>query len=187
MPQPSKPTVTTPKLLAKTAFPNKAPQGTRPPKREPGHGELGEGRRSSGRTTRPTKPETIPQTISPEVSPASRPRTPRVSEELERRFRNLELSQKDLVEQVRKGGELEYLAVARNEVEQFWITVAGTGKPFVRESFATVEFCWEVALEIEGTFEIGEVIEMRPPKTMERIGEMVAVGLERERVARVWG
>ncbi|BDM83652.1 hypothetical protein AM10699_65130 (plasmid) [Acaryochloris marina MBIC10699] len=92
-----------------------------------------------------------------------------------------------MVEQTRARGELEYLAVAKNGSGQYWMTVAGTGKPFVRNTFATPEFCWECAVEIEENFEIGEVIELRPPETMERIGEMIGVWLERERVARVWG
>ncbi|BDM82984.1 hypothetical protein AM10699_58450 (plasmid) [Acaryochloris marina MBIC10699] len=110
-----------------------------------------------------------------------------MSAELERRFRNLELKQKNLVEQTRTRGELEYLAVAKNGSGRFWITVAGTGKPFVRESFATPGFCWECAVEIEESFEILQVIELRPGETMERIGEMIGVWLERERVSRVWG
>ncbi|MGR3280082.1 hypothetical protein ACSYAD_34075, partial [Acaryochloris marina NIES-2412] len=92
-----------------------------------------------------------------------------------------------LVEQVRKGGALEYLAVAKNGVGQYLITVKGTGKPCVRESFASAEFCLECEVEIEENFEILQVIELRPTETMERIEEMVQVGLERERVSRVWG
>ena len=79
------------------------------------------------------------------------------------------------------------MAVAKDGAGQFWITVEGTGKPFVRESFATAGFCLEVALEIEKTFEVEQVIELRPPETMERIGEMVQAGQERERVAECWG
>ena len=176
-----------PKLLDKTIFPTTTPKGTRPAKREPGHRELGGIRRSSRRTPRSAKPEYTPKTKSLEAAQTSQPRTPRISADLERRFRNLELSQKNLVEQVRKGGELEYLAVSKNGSGQYWITVAGTGKPFVRESFATPGFCLECAVEIEENFEIVQVIELRPPETMERIGEMVGVWLERERVKRVWG
>lgn len=62
-----------------------------------------------------------------------------------------------------------------------------TGKPFVRKSFATPEFCWECAIEIDENFEILQVIELRPGETMERIGEMIGVWLERERVAECWG
>ena len=65
--------------------------------------------------------------------------------------------------------------------------MTGTGKPFVREPFASAEFCWECAVELEENFEILQVIELRPPETMERIGEMVRAGLERERVSRAWG
>ncbi len=37
-PEQPKPAPSTPKLLSKTAFPKKAPEGTRPAKREPGDG-----------------------------------------------------------------------------------------------------------------------------------------------------
>ncbi|BDM83078.1 hypothetical protein AM10699_59390 (plasmid) [Acaryochloris marina MBIC10699] len=110
-----------------------------------------------------------------------------MSAELERRFRNLELKQKNLVEQTRTRGELEYLAVSKNGAGRYWITVAGTGKPFMKEAFATPGLCWECAVELEENFEIGEVIELRPGETMERIGEMIGMWLERERVSRVWG
>ncbi|KAI9129771.1 hypothetical protein [Acaryochloris sp. CCMEE 5410] len=178
-----------PKLLDKTAFPKKAPQGTRPPKREPEHGELGGIRRSSRRSPRTIKPEYTPKTRSSEIPQTSQPRTPRISADLERRFRNLELRQKNLVEQARTRGELEYLAVAKNGTGQgqYLITVKGTGKPFVREVFASAEFCLECAFEIEENFEILQVLELRPTETMERIEEMVGVWLERERVSRVWG
>ena len=52
---------------------------------------------------------------------------------------------------------MEYLAVAENGLGDYWITVAGTEKPFVRESFTTPGFCWECAVEIEETFEILQV------------------------------
>ncbi|WP_010473930.1 hypothetical protein [Acaryochloris sp. CCMEE 5410] len=42
-------------------------------------------------------------------------------------------------------------------------------------------------VELEENFEIGDVIELRPGETMEQIGEMIGVWLERERVSRVWG
>ncbi|MGR3280664.1 hypothetical protein ACSYAD_37040, partial [Acaryochloris marina NIES-2412] len=80
-----------------------------------------------------------------------------ISADLERRFRNLELGQKKLVEQVRTRGELEYLAVAKNGFGRYWITVTGTGKPFVRDVFASAEFCLECAVEIEENFEIVQV------------------------------
>ncbi|MGR3280000.1 hypothetical protein ACSYAD_33640 [Acaryochloris marina NIES-2412] len=186
-PDQPKPAPSIPKLLSKTAFPKKAPEGTRPAKLEPGDGELGENNRTSRPTPRPTRQEYTPQPKSSEIPQTSQPRIPSISADLERRFRNLELGQKNLVEQVKKGGELECLAVSKNGFGQHWITVAGTVKPFVRESFATPGFCLECAVEIEENFEIVQVIELRPTETMERIGEMIGVWLERERVARVWG
>ncbi|MGR3278327.1 hypothetical protein ACSYAD_24850 [Acaryochloris marina NIES-2412] len=186
-PEQPKPAPSTPKLLSKTAVPKKAPEGTRPAKREPGDGELAKNNRTSRPSPRPTRPERTPQPKSSEIPQTSQPRIPSISADLERQFRNLELGQKKLVEQVRTRGKLEYLAVAQNGARHYWITVAGTGKPFVRKSFATPGFCWECAVEIEENFEIGEVIELMPPETMERIGEMIGVWLERERVKEIWG
>ncbi|WP_315876759.1 hypothetical protein [Acaryochloris sp. 'Moss Beach'] len=181
------PSLPPPKFLSKIASPKKAPEGTRPAKREAGQGELVKNNRTSRPTSRSTQPERTPQPKFSEITQTRQPRIPSISADLERRFRNLELGQKKLVEQTRKGGELEYLAVAKNGVGQYWITVKGTGKPFVREVFATPEFCLECAIEIEENFEILQVIELRPGETMERIGEMIGVWLERERVSRVWG
>ncbi|ABW32375.1 hypothetical protein [Acaryochloris marina] len=175
------------KLVSRTAFPKETPEGTRPPKREQGYGELGGIRRSSRRASQTTRLKKVPHSTSSETLQVNQPRTSRESAELERRFRNLELRQKNLVEQVSKRGELEYLAVAKNGAGRYWITVAGTGKPFMRESFATPGFCWECAVEIEANFEILQVIELRPPETIERIEEMVQAVLERERVAESWG
>ncbi|MGR3279836.1 hypothetical protein ACSYAD_32805, partial [Acaryochloris marina NIES-2412] len=90
-----------------------------------------------------------PQPKSSEMPQTSQPRIPSISADLERRFRNLELKQKNLVEQTRARGELEYLAVAKNGSGQYWITVAGTGKPFVRESFATAEVCFNGCIDAE--------------------------------------
>ncbi|WP_299489473.1 hypothetical protein [Acaryochloris sp. IP29b_bin.137] len=187
-PQQLKPSSFTHKLSDKTTLPKRAPRGTRLPKRESGYGELGGNRYRSRRTTRPIQPDFSPQPKSPEVTPASRPRTPRVLAELERRFKNLELRQKNLVEQAtRTRGKLEYLAVSKNSAGQFWNTVEGIGKPFVQESFASPGFCLECAVEIEENFEMEQVIELRPPETMERIEEMVGEYQDRERVSRVWG
>ncbi|WP_255345135.1 hypothetical protein [Acaryochloris sp. CCMEE 5410] len=42
-------------------------------------------------------------------------------------------------------------------------------------------------MELEETFDVLNVIELRPGETIERIEEMIGVWLERERVSRVWG
>lgn len=63
----------------------------------------------------------------------------------------------------------------------------GSGQPFIRIPFETPEFCYEAALELEDTFDLLKVIEVRPPETMERIEEMVRDFQERERVAECWG
>lgn len=166
IPQPPKSVPSAPKLVSRTAFPKKTPEGTRPAKLEQGHGELGGIRRSVRQTPRSAEPEFNPKTKFSETLQTSQPRPPRVSAELERRFKNLELKQKNLVEQTRTRGELEYLAVSKNGAGRYWITVAGTGKPFVRESFASAEFSWGIDVEFEGKFENGYMIELCPLKTM---------------------
>ncbi|ABW31555.1 hypothetical protein [Acaryochloris marina] len=166
IPQLPKSVPSAPKLVSRTAFPKKTPEGTRPAKLEQGHEELGGLRRSFRRPSQSTKPEFTPKTRSSEAPQVNQPRTPRVSAELERRFRNLELKQKNLVEQTRTRGELEYLAVSKNSSGRYWITVAGTGKPFVRNTFASAEFSWGIDVEIEGKFENGYMIELCPLKTM---------------------
>lgn len=170
--QQSKSTPPPPKLIDKTAFPKKVPRGTRPEKRKSSY------RKPTNKFAFHPAPIELPK--------ASLPQLPRVSVELERQFRELELSQKDLVQQVKKRGELEYLAVSLDSSGQYWIAVEGTGKPFIRQQFATPEFCYEAALELEDTFDILQVIEVRPPETIERIEEMVEFYLDRERVLLAW-
>ena len=116
-----------------------------------------------------------------------RTRPPRVSRQFESKFHALERRQKNLVQQTKLQGQIEYLAVSQSSTGQYWITVEGTGKPFIRIPFETPEYCFECALDLEDTFEILQVIELRPPETIERIEEMVGVYLDRERVARIWG
>lgn len=118
---------------------------------------------------------------------AGKTRPPRYPWWLEAKFNDLALSQKNLAQKTRSSGQPEHLSVSKDGSGKFWITVEGTGKPFVREPFATPEFCYECAVEIEQAFEIAQVIDLWPTETMERIEEMVQVALERERVVRVWG
>ena len=117
----------------------------------------------------------------------SRTRPPRVSRDFEAKFHALESRQKSLIEQTKLEGQLEYLTVSKSSSGKFWITVEGSGKPFIRISFETPEFCFECALELEETFDMLQVIKLRPGETMERIEEMIGVWLDRERVSRVLG
>lgn len=108
-PQPPKPTpqktsgqpqpaASTPKLLEKTTFPTKTPKGTRPAKREHGGGELVKNIRTSRPTPRSTQPDRASRPAPSEALQISQPKTPSISAALERRFRNLELGQKNLAE-----------------------------------------------------------------------------------------
>ena len=183
-------TESNPAYSDKTSFPTIARQDDLPVKRklEP----------TSGANNR--KSEAAPSRIRKEPASArrtqrwssgrqntERTRPPRVSRYFEAKINALQGSQKDLIQQTKLRGQLEYLTVSHNSTEQYWITVEGTGKPFIRQSFATAEFCFEAALELEKTFEIEQVIELRSTETMERIDEMVGVYLDRERVARIFG
>ncbi|MGR3277603.1 hypothetical protein ACSYAD_21125 [Acaryochloris marina NIES-2412] len=116
-----------------------------------------------------------------------RVRPPRISREFESKFHALEKRQRNLVQQTKQKGQLEYLTVSRCSSGKFWIAVEGTGKPFVRIPFESPEYCFECALELEDTFDVLQVLSLRPGETIERIEEMSGVWLDRERVARCWG
>ncbi|ABW33224.1 hypothetical protein [Acaryochloris marina] len=117
----------------------------------------------------------------------SRTQPPRVSRAFESKFNALERRQKNLIQQTKQKGQLEYLTVSQSSLGNFWITIEGSGKPFIKISFETPEFCFECALELENTFDVLQVIKLRPGETIERIEEMIGVWLDRERVCRVWG
>ncbi|MGR3277854.1 hypothetical protein ACSYAD_22405 [Acaryochloris marina NIES-2412] len=122
-------------------------------------------------------------TSSREFPRTNQSRLPRSSADLRRRFQDLERNTKDLSQQENGTGvELESLTVSLDSSGQYWIAVKGTGKPFISKPFVQPEFCCEAALELEEMFDMFQVIELRPPDTMERIEEMVEFYLERERV-----
>ncbi|QUY44752.1 hypothetical protein [Acaryochloris marina] len=116
-----------------------------------------------------------------------RVRPPRVSRAFESKFHALEKRQRNLVQQTKQKGQLEYLTVSQSSSGKYWITIEGSGIPFIRISFETPEFCFECALELEDTFDVLQVLSLRPGETIERIEEMIGVWLDRERVSRVWG
>ena len=124
---------------------------------------------------------------SSERTQTRRTRPPRVSRDFEAKFHALVKSQKTLIQQTKLEGQLECLSISQSSTGQYWITVEGTGKPFVRMPFDTAEFCFEAALELEDTFDILQVIGLRAGETIERIEEMIGVWLDRERVAGFWG
>ena len=53
--------------------------------------------------------------------------------------------------------------------------------------FIGLTICFECALELEDTFDVLQVLSLRPGETIERIEEVIGVWLDRERMARVWG
>ncbi|QUY46315.1 hypothetical protein I1H34_31620 (plasmid) [Acaryochloris marina S15] len=112
---------------------------------------------------------------------------PRISREFESKFHSLEKRQRNLVQILKLKGQLEYLTVSRSSSGKYWITIEGSGIPFIRISFETPEFCFECALELEDTFDVFQVLSLRPGETIERIEEMIGVWLDRERVSRAWG
>lgn len=117
---------------------------------------------------------------SKECPQTNQSRLPRESTDLRRRFQELRKGQKDLVHQ-ETWGELESLTISLGSSGQYWIALKGTGKPFIREPFTQPEFCYEAALELEDTFDILQVVELRPPDAIERIKEIVDFYLDRER------
>lgn len=153
--------------------------------------EIEDDDRTTGTTTRydqsePTDTRRTQRGYSARQIPG-RVRPPRVSREFESKFHALECRQKNLVQQTKQNGQLEYLAVSQSSSGHFWITVEGSGKPFIRIPFDTAEFCFESALELEDTFDVLQVLSLQPGEIIERIEEMIGVWLNRERVARCWG
>lgn len=86
-----------------------------------------------------------------------RVRPSRVSRAFESKFHALERRQKNLVQQTKQKGQLEYLTVSKSSSGKFWITLEGTGKPFIRIPFASPEFSFECALELENRFDVLQV------------------------------
>ena len=176
----------------KTEFPTIAPKDDLPVKRKL-EAESGDNDRKSEAGPvvhihrEPTFARRRTERGSSERKQTRRTRPPRVSRDFEAKFHALEKSQKSLIQQTKLEGQLEYLAVSKSISQQFWITVEGKGQPFISIPFETAEFCFEAALEIEDTFDILLVIELKTGETMERIEEMVGGWLDRERVAGVWG
>jgi hypothetical protein len=69
----------------------------------------------------------------------------------------------------------------------YWIADAETGKIFIGQAFTTLQHCHEAAVELEHTFAIAQVLDMRSPETMESVNELVREHWLRERVAVVLG
>jgi hypothetical protein len=174
----------------KALFPTIARKDDLPVKRKPDLGSGDDDRKSKAVSIHiHREPATARRTHRGSSARHTTERTqpPRVSREFEAKFNALQSKQKDLIQQTKREGQLEHLAVSQSSSGQYWISVEGTGKPFIRQPFATPEFCYEAALELEETFAILQVIELRSPETIERIDEMVGVHLERERVLLAWG
>lgn len=72
-----------------------------------------------------------------------RTRLPRISRAFESKFHALERRQKNLIQQTRLEGQLEYLTVSKSCSEKFWITVEGNGKPFIRIPFESPVYYFE--------------------------------------------
>ncbi|ABW33433.1 hypothetical protein [Acaryochloris marina] len=174
----------------KTAFPTIARKDDQPVRRKPSP-DVGtdERKRESAPIHIHREPDFVRRTqrgYTARETPG-RVRPPRVSRAFESKFHALERRQKNLVQQTKQKGQLEYLTVSISNSGKFWITVEITGKPFITIPFETPEFCYECALELEDTFDVLQVIKLRPGETMERIEEMIGVWLDRERVAMSWG
>jgi hypothetical protein len=84
--------------------------------------------------------------------------------------------------------ELEYLSILHSpKAQQYWIADAETGEVFLSQAFATLQHCYEAAAELERTFDMAEVLQLRPPETLERMVELVREHWLRERVEVVLG
>jgi hypothetical protein len=81
---------------------------------------------------------------------------------------------------------LEHLTILHSQsAQQYWIADADTGDIFLRQPFATLKHCHEAAAELERTFDMAQVLTLRPSETLERMSELVQQQWLRERVAVV--
>jgi hypothetical protein len=96
-----------------------------------------------------------------------------LSEELDQRF---------------KQPPLEYLSILHSQsAKKCWIADANTGEVFLNQAFATPQHSHEAAAELERTFDMSEVLKLRPPETLERMGELAREHWLREQVAGMLG
>jgi hypothetical protein len=84
--------------------------------------------------------------------------------------------------------ELEDLTILHSQsAEKYWIADAETGEVLLPQAFITLKHCHEAAAELERTFDMAEVLMLRPSETLERMGELVREHWLREQVAGMLG
>lgn len=77
---------------------------------------------------------------------------------------------------------LEHLTILHSPKAQgYWIADAETGEVFLSQAFATLKHCHEAAAELERTFDMPEVLMLRPPETLEQIQLLVQAHCQREK------
>ncbi|NJM74673.1 MAG: hypothetical protein HC852_01600 [Acaryochloridaceae cyanobacterium RU_4_10] len=88
----------------------------------------------------------------------------------------------ELAERSHGSRSLEYLAV-RKEGDEYAIANRETGEILIGQTFETREHCYDAAVELEQTFDMGQVIERMEPETMALIEGMTEWHYLREWVA----
>lgn len=92
------------------------------------------------------------------------------------------------LDQRSKQPPLEYLRILHSQsAQQYWIADVETGEVFLNQAFATLKHCHEAAAELERNFDLEQVLTLRLPETLERMGELVHEHWLRERVAVALG
>jgi hypothetical protein len=77
---------------------------------------------------------------------------------------------------------LEHLSILHSpKAQQYLIADAETGEVFLPQAFATLKHCHEAAAELERTFAMAQVLEMRSPETLEQIELLVQAYCQREK------
>jgi hypothetical protein len=77
---------------------------------------------------------------------------------------------------------LEHLTILHSQSAQgYWIADAEAGEVFLRQPFATLKHCHEAAAELERTFDMDEVLKLRPSETLEQIELLVQAHCQREK------
>jgi hypothetical protein len=89
----------------------------------------------------------------------------------------------ELTERSSNSRMLEYLAVLKVGDREYAIAERATGENFVNQVFETREHCHEAAAELEQTFDMAQVLELRLTETLDRVEELVEWHWLREWVA----
>jgi hypothetical protein len=132
-------------------------------------------------SSRPVRAERSPQSrsVAPEA-PKVRMRYVDRGSRLERLPEQRSLFEK--LERQAARPALEHLTILHSpKAQQYWIADAETGEVFQTQAFRMLKHCHEAAALLERTFDMEEVLKLRPSETLEQIELLVQAHCQREK------